>query len=142
MTKLQDFSKKITIVVRKDLEMWQVLNAVAHISAYFGNQLKEDFDTGEFFITKDGMSHPRNSQYPIVVLSADSKELHPFIQELRTRGLKSINFVCDMIETSDDAELEERIGSQDDAKLDYVGVGIFGDKDILKELTKKFRLWK
>jgi hypothetical protein len=119
-----------------------VLNAVGHISAYFGNQLEDDFDTGEFFITKDGVSHPRNSQYPIVVLSAEPKELYPLIQEIRTKGLKSINFVRDMIETSDDAELEERIGAQNDIDLDYVGVGIFGDKDVLKELTKKFRLWK
>lgn len=108
---LQDFSKKITIVVRNDLGTWQVLNAVGHISAYFGNQLKEDFDTGEFFITKDGVNHPRNSQYPIVVLSADQQELYLLIQDIRAKGLNSINFIRDMIETSDDAELEERIGA-------------------------------
>lgn len=142
MNRAQDFSKKITIVVRKDIESWQVLNTVAHVSAYFGNQLEDDFDTGEFFITKDGVSHPRNSQYPIVVLSADSRELYPFIQDVRAKGLKSINFVRNMIETSDDTELEERIGVQNDADLDYLGVGVFGDKDVLKELTKKFKLWK
>ncbi len=142
MTNPQDFSKKVTIVVRKDVEPWQVLNTVAHVSAYFGNQMEDDFDTGEFFITKDGVNHPRNSQYPIVVLRADSSELYPFVQDVRAKGLKSINFVRDMIETSDDAELEERIGVQNDASLDYLGVGIFGDKEVLKELTKKFKLWK
>ncbi len=142
MAKAQDFSKKITIVVRKDLENWQVLNTVGHISAYFGNQLKDDFGTGEYFVTKDGVNHPRNSQYPIVVVGAEKSELYPLVQEVRTRGLVSINFIREMIECEDDAELEEKISGQNDADLDYLGVGIFGGKDILKEITGKFKLWK
>jgi hypothetical protein len=142
MTKPQDFSKKITIVVRRDLENWQVLNTVGHIAAYFGNQLKDEFDTGEYFVTKDGVNHPRNSQYPIVVLSADAAKLYPLVQVVRAQGLSTINFIRDMIETTDDSELEQRVGTQDDKDLDYLGVGIFGDKDVLKELTKQFKLWK
>ena len=140
--KLQDFSKKITIVVKKDLETWQVLNTVGHVSAYFGNQLKDEFDTGKYFLTKDEVRHPRNSQYPIVVLTASSSDLYPLIQEVRKQNLSTINFIRDMIETSDDSELDDRIGAQNDKDLDYIGVGIFGSKDILKELTKKFKLWK
>lgn len=33
----QDFSKKVIIVVRKDLEGWQIANTIAHISAYLGS---------------------------------------------------------------------------------------------------------
>lgn len=142
MTKPQDFSKKITIVVRRDLENWQVLNTVGHISAYFGNQLKDDFGTGGYYITKDGVNHPRNSQYPIVVLAAEQADLYPLIQGVRARGLSTINFVRDMIECEDDAELVERISVVEDKDLDYLGVGIFGDKNTLKEITKKFKLWK
>ena len=87
MNKTQDFSNKIVTVVRKDLEPWQVLNTVAHISAYFGNQLKENFDTGESFVSKSNTAHPRNSQYAIVVLNADKKELYPLTLEIRKRNL-------------------------------------------------------
>lgn len=142
MTKPQDFSKKITIVVRKDLENWQVLNTVGHVSAYFGNQLKDDFGTGEYYITKDGVNHSRNSQYPIVVLAADQADLYPLIQRVRALDLPTINFIRDMIECEDDAELATRVSVVEDKNLDYLGVGIFGDKDVLKELTKKFKLWK
>lgn len=48
---MQDFSKKIVIVVDKNLESWQVLNTVAHISAYLGNKMKVKFGTGDFFET-------------------------------------------------------------------------------------------
>ena len=134
MDKVQDFSKRIVIVVRKDLESWQVLNTVAHISAYFGNQLKDNFGTGNYFLS--------NSQYAIVVLSANSEELYPLIQEIRRRNLLSINFIRDMIETTDDIELEKSISLKNDESLDYLGVGVFGDKKILKEITGSFKLWK
>ncbi|HEY4489966.1 MAG TPA: DUF2000 domain-containing protein [Candidatus Paceibacterota bacterium] len=142
MDKVQDFSKRIVIVVRKDLESWQVLNTVAHISAYFGNQLKDNFGTGNYFLSKDKITHPRNSQYAIVVLSANSEELYPLIQEIRRRNLLSINFIRDMIETTDDIELEKSISLKNDESLDYLGVGVFGDKKILKEITGSFKLWK
>ena len=142
MDKVQDFSKRIVIVVRKDLESWQVLNTVAHISAYFGNQLKDNFGTGNYFLSKDKITHPRNSQYAIVVLSANSEELYPLIQEIRRRNLLSINFIRDMIETTDDIELEKSISLKNDESLDYLGVGVFGDKNTLKEITGKFKLWK
>ncbi len=140
--KTQDFSKKIVIVVRKDLEPWQVLNTVGHISAYFGNQLKDDFGTGASFVSKDNTHHPRNSQYPIVVLSAEEKDLFPLTQEIKKRNLMTINFIRAMIETTDDSELEKVVSEKNDESLDYLGVGVFGDKNVLKEITGKFKLWK
>ena len=142
MNKIQDFTKKIVIVVRKDLESWQVLNTVAHISSYFGNQLKDNFDTGTSFISKNKTAHPRNSQYAIVILSAKKEELYPLTLEIRRRNLPSINFLKNMIETTDDSGLEKSISETEDESLDYLGVGVFGDKNILKEITGKFKLWK
>lgn len=142
MNKIQDFSKKIVIVVRKDLESWQVLNTVAHVSAYFGNQLKDNFDTGVSFVSKDNTHHPRNTQYAIVVLSAEEKDLYPLAQEIKKRGLMTINFVRAMIETTDDQELERVISEKSDSDLDYLGIGVFGEKNVLKEITGKFKLWK
>ncbi len=133
MTKIQDFSKKIVIVVRRDLESWQVLNTVGHISAYFGNQLKDDFDTGDSFVSKDGTHHPRNSQYPIVVLSAEEKDLYPLTQEIKKKGLMTINFIRGMIDIAEDLELEKDVLSKRDIELDYLGIGVFGIKTLLKK---------
>ncbi len=60
---LQDFTKRFAIVLNKDLPSWQVLNTVAHISAYLGNkiEIQSPFDTGKYFITQDQKQHPRNS---------------------------------------------------------------------------------
>lgn len=118
LTKMeQDFSKKIAIVVDKNLESWQVLNCVAHISAYLGNKMEDKFDTGDFFETKDGKSHPRNSQFPIIVLSGTFGQLTNLIGDVRDSGMLYIGFIKEMIETTNDEE-------------------------IVKSLTKKFSLWK
>ena len=37
----QDLDHRISIVVNKELPTWQALNAVAHVSAYYGNWLAE-----------------------------------------------------------------------------------------------------
>ncbi|MHB8652168.1 MAG: hypothetical protein ACYC8S_03475 [Minisyncoccota bacterium] len=56
----------MTIVVREDVASWQLTNTVGHIAAYLGNKMSVPFDTGEHFVSRDGTSFPRNSQFPVV----------------------------------------------------------------------------
>jgi hypothetical protein len=138
----QDFSKKIVIVIREDLPSWQVLNTVAHISAYLGNRIKEGFDTGEHFVTSDGAKHPRNSQYAIVALSAKSSQLPSLMTEVRKAQLPYLGFIREMIETTNDTEIEALLAKKEDKDIEYLGIGMFGEQDQIKALTKKFSLWK
>jgi hypothetical protein len=138
----QDFSKRIAIVIKKDIESWQVLNAASHIAAYLGNKMGDSFGTGEYFVTKDGKKHSRNSQYPIVIFSAKSGELKKFIEEVRASGLLYIGFFREMIETTDDGEIETIFENKLDQDVEYYGIGIFGENEKVKPLVKKFSLWK
>ena len=142
-TSAQDFSKKISIIVDKSLPSWQVLNTVGHVSAYFGNQLAENFDTGDFFTTKDSIHLPRNSQYPIVIMSANSsQQLQNLAAKVRPLvTVKAMFFIKEMIETTDDGELEQQVSLQNESELVYLGVGLFGTNEELKQLTNKFKLW-
>ena len=142
MDKTQDFSKKIAIVLRKDLENWQALNTTAHISAFLGNKIKDDFDSGEYFTTKDSKNHPRNSQYPIIVLAANPGQLMGLMENVRQSGLLYHGFIQEMIETTNDNEIVEILKDKNDSEIEYLGIGIFGDNNKVKELTKKFSLWK
>ena len=138
----QDFSKKIAIVARQDIAIWQVMNAVAHISAYMGNKMQESFDTGEYFITKDGKNHPRNSQYAIIVLDGTAEDLQNLMQEVRKTNLLFHGFIREMIETTDDEEITTILSKKADNEIEYLGVGMFGIKEEVDALTKKFSLWK
>ena len=138
----QDFSQKIAIVVNKNLEQWQVLNTVAHISAYLGNKLGEDFGTDDNFKTKDGINHPRNTQYAIIVLKAKPLQLPNFMAKVRDSGLLYHGFIREMIETTDDEEITKLLAQKADSETEYLGIGVFGPKDQVDGLTKNYQLWK
>jgi lysyl-tRNA synthetase class 2 len=141
-SKTQDFDNRIAIVINKDLENWQIANAISHISAYLGHKLDEKFGTGENFVTKDGKNHPRNSQYAIVILAANPGQMANFMQKVRESGLLYHGFIKEMIETTNDNEITEILAEKSDAEIEYLGVGIFGDNETLRKLTNKFSLYK
>ncbi len=142
MNTQQDFSKKIVIVIDKTLEQWQVLNAVAHISAYIGHKLSGDFATGDYFETKDLFQHPRNSQYPIILLRAKPTQLPNLISKVRESGLLYHGFIKEMIETTDDEEIIDMLSNKNDVEIEYLGIGIFGDIDKVNVLTKNYQTWR
>ena len=138
----QDFTRKMVIVVRKDLASWQSMNTVAHIAAYLSNKMREHFDTGEFFVTQDRHNHPRNTQYPIIVLSAKPGQMPNLMAKVRASGLLYLGYIEEMIETTDDAEIEQILAQKTDAEIVYLGIGVFGPNEEVAALTKKYSLWK
>ncbi len=139
---MQDFSKKMTIVLKDDVASWQLTNTIGHIAAYLGNKMSEPFDTGEYFVSKDGINFPRNSQFPIVVLKAASGQLKDLAVKLRGTGLNWIVYVREMIDMADDEKLAKALSSISSKEMNILGIGIFGPNDRLKELTGSLRLWK
>jgi hypothetical protein len=140
---LQDFEHRIILVIRNDIEGWQAANAIAHISAYLGNQLQDRFGTGTFFSTKDKVNHPRNSQYPIIVKRAKSNEqLQNLMQKVREANVLYHGFIREMIDYTDDSDLQKSLEKKNDGEIEYLGIGVFGPNDIVNTLTKKFGLWE
>lgn len=138
----QDFNQRITIVVPEELPFWQVLNTVGHISAYFGNQLKESFGTDSFFKTADEILIPRNTQYPIVILKTSKENLQSFALEMQSnQSVEKMFFIKEMIESTNDTRIEALVGLQLKEELEYLGVGLFGENKKIKSLTNSFKLW-
>lgn len=138
----QDFSKKMTIVLREDIASWQLTNTIGHIAAYLGNKMSDPFDTGEYFVSKDDVNFPRNSQFPIVTLRATKDELKDLAVKLRDTNLSWIVYVQEMVDMIDDDELAKALRTVPSEEMDILGIGIFGPQDELKELTNKLQLWK
>lgn len=141
-SKKQDFDKKFVVVLNKNLESWKLSNTIGHISAYLGNKLQEPFDTGKHFTTKDEKPLPRNSQYPVVTLSATNEQLHQFMQKVRESGLTYIGYVPEMIEFIDDQKLSKAISEKEEGEIGYCGIGVFGPKKVVDELTRGLELYK
>ncbi len=139
---VQDFSKKIVVVVNGELPNWQITNAIGHVSAYIGNQLKDSFGTGENFRTKDNKNHPRNTQFPIVVLSAKPGQMTNLLDKVRESGLLYHDFIREMIETSDDKKISDILADKHDSEIELLAIGFFGKNEDVDKLTKKFSLFK
>ena len=138
----QDFSKRIAIVVNRDLEQWQVLNTTAHISANFGNLLGENFGTAPFFVTQNNAKIPRNTQYPIIILGANTEELQQFaISSQNFVDVEIIYFIREMIETTSDKKIAKLLKTKNFKDIEFLGVGLFGENNIVKSLTNRFNLF-
>jgi hypothetical protein len=138
----QDFTKRFAIAVNKELPMWQILNTVAQIGQYLGNKLDAPFDTEGVFRSREGAEYPRNSQYPTIVFGATGAELKKFMPIVRESGLLYLAYLPEMVETTDDEEIEKLLGGKTDAEIEYYGIGVFGPDKTVKPLFKKFSLWK
>lgn len=138
----QDFSKRIVAVVNKELEPWQVANAASHMSAFHAHKMANDeFDSGDFFITKDNHQLPRNSQHPIMVKRAAHKDLHKLYRKAKETGIRVHVFVKEMIETNSDQEIIESLSVQQMEDVQIYGVALYGDNETVNSLTKHFQLW-
>lgn len=138
----QDFNHRITLIIRSDLETWQALNTASHLSAYFGNVLKERFGTAPFFTTEDGVELPRNTQFPIVILEASPEALKAFATKVHQENdIEKMFFIKEMIDTTNDDKIEALVSLQSEQEITYLGIGLFGDNKIIKKLTNAFKLW-
>lgn len=141
-TAKQDFSKKMVIVVDKELSGWQLTNTIGHISAYLGNNIsKDNFSSRPKFLVSDG-EITTNSQYPIVTLTSKSSQLVNLLKEVEGSNLIHIAYIEEMITHTDDEALQKSISSKNKEELKYLGIGIFGDKSEVEKLTKKYSLFK
>ncbi len=138
----QDFSKKMTIIVREDVVSWQLTNTVAHIAAYLANKMTESFDTGKYFTSQDGVDFPRNSQYGIVALKATNAEIKELALKAKESKMLWIVYVQEMIDMIDDVELGNALKTKKFNDMNILGIGFFGPKEELKSLTGKLKLWK
>ncbi|HOY46695.1 MAG TPA: DUF2000 family protein [Candidatus Dojkabacteria bacterium] len=138
----QDKSRKMVLVLNKELKGWELTNTIGHLSAYLGSRVGENITSRPTFTTQDGKELPANSQYPIITLAAKSSQLIDLMDKLNKESLQFLIYVDEMIKFSDDVQLAKMISQKELDKLNILGIGIFGENDKINILTKKFSLWK
>lgn len=139
----QDFTKRIVAVVAKELEPWQVANAVAHMSAIIGNEVdKAELTSGDVFVGSDGIAIPRNSQFPIVIKRADQKQLHKLHKQVAEAGLLHHVFVQEMQLTTNDQEIIDKLKDQPIEDTTFYGVTFFTTNEEADKLAKNYQLYR
>ena len=142
-TRPQDFSKRIVTVLNGGLEPWRAANAIANMNAILGNEVPKDYlVSGDYFVTEDNMTLPRNPQFPTIIMRADEQQLHKLYAQVRGFHLKHHVFIKEMQDTSNDQEIAERVSHEPVDKVEFYGITFLATNDIADKLTKGLQLWK
>lgn len=135
-------TKRFVAVLNKKIDTGKLMNALGHMTA----GLAGGFGKGEEmtfleYKDKDGGIHPHISHFPFIVLRADnSSQIRTIRNEAIKRGIIFTDFTSTMtVGTS--AEQVERTGNTNEAELEYYGICLFGETEILREFTGKFSLF-
>ena len=135
---------KFAVVLSKKIPPAAALNACAHMTATLvaraDDETKEHMSFVEY-ADADGNAHPV-SALPLVVLSArNSGQLRTARLDAIRAGLSHVDFTATMTQDTF-AEQMARTQATREADLDYWGLGVFGSKQDVDPITRKFSLWR
>lgn len=138
-----ELENKFVAVLNKKVPVGSLMNALGHMAAglvgSYPNIPEMRFDS---YIDQNGGDHKSISDHPFIILSADnSNQIRTFRQALMTAGIHFVDFTSTMT-VGTYAEQKERTKATPEEQLEYYGICMFGNKNIIGPLTKRFSLWR
>lgn len=134
--------KRFVAVISKKVEVGRAVNVLGHLSVSLANQLSDDDAVYTDYHDLDGNLHPNISHYPFIVLRADnSNKIRKLRQEALDRGIPFSDFTHTMVEGGSEVQ-QQTTKNTSEAELEYLGICLFGETENLRELTKKFSLYR
>ncbi len=134
-------NKKFVAILNKNLSQAIIMNALAHMSACLVSKYS-DIKEMSFvdYVDKDGNKHPV-SALTFIILEGNSNKIRELRKEAIANGIHFVDFTNTMTQGTYVEQLE-RTKNNSEAELEYYGICLFGEKEKINPLTKKFSLWK
>jgi hypothetical protein len=134
---------KFVVLVNKNLEVGQAMNAIAHscagLAAAAPEALREKMSFIDF-TDKDHVVHPSISGLSLIVLRGTDGEL----KKARRKFIENNVLFTDFVETMTGGtymEQLEKTADKETEALEYFCVAAFGEKAVIDPITKRFSLW-
>ncbi|MBI2572789.1 DUF2000 domain-containing protein [Candidatus Woesearchaeota archaeon] len=135
-------NKKLVAVLNEKIEVGKVMNALAHMSLGFGGMVGQEVLFLKNYKDADNGDHAYISGRPYIILQArNSNQLRTLRQAALQHKIQFVDFTSTMTEGTYEDQIK-RSSETKEADLDYWGIVLFGEKELVSELTKKFSLWK
>lgn len=132
---------KASVIIADDLPPGLATNAAALVGAAFGNRLK--FLTGPDVTDRSGEAHTGLTWLPFTMLKADRTTVQAIRQQASAHPSLLIVDVPEQAQmTRVYEDFSQRIASAEREELQYLAVGLYGDRSIVTALTKKISLYK
>ena len=131
---------KFVAVLNKKIESGKIMNALAHLNVGLINTYK-DKDMGVINYTDGDEGSHFASKYPYIILKAEnSNKIRTLRNALIEKKIPFTSFTSAMTIGGWEEQVARSKGTKE-IDLEYYGVCMFGEKNELDELTKKFSLW-
>lgn len=133
------FENKLVAVLNKSAESGKTINALAHMCIGFGAHLGTDPLQLINYQDADGNDHSLISKMPFIILQASSNKIRKLRAETITKNIQYVDFT-DTMTVGNYTEQLERTAKTKEENLIYYGIILFGNWNVVSELTKKFSL--
>jgi Protein of unknown function (DUF2000) len=135
---------KFVIVLNKKLEPGTALNACAHMAATL--VARADDETRKHmsfvdYVDADGNVHPVSALSLVVLSAKNASQVRTARLEVIQAGLPYVDFTETMTKDTY-AEQMDRTRATRQEDLDYWGLCMFGAREIIDPITRKFSLWR
>jgi hypothetical protein len=127
------FPTRVALVLRDDLEPWQVANVAAFLASGVAS---DPALAGEAYVDADGTSYAPLLGQPIVVLEGDLEVLRGVRSRAVARELLTAVFDAGMFRTGHDAANRDVVAAAAGDHLDLVGVAVHGAKNQVDRVLK------
>ncbi|HEV7702286.1 MAG TPA: lysine--tRNA ligase [Candidatus Paceibacterota bacterium] len=134
----------VTAIVNSGIQMeeWQVLNTIAHLSASFAGRSKNNLFKFDSVKTGDNKNIKLNIQHAILIKKAESSDqIRDISEQAEKEGLEIAHFTKEMIETTNDNKVAEMTKGKNYKDVDFFGLLIFGPKSKVEALTSGLKLY-
>ena len=135
--------KKIVAIIATNVEPEVALNIVGHLSISIGKYSNEEIMGRPIIKDSSNVSHLGISRFPFIITKVKPQKLKMAIEKAKnTPNLLVADYPREMLETRTDEELVGAISCKRNEELEYLGAIIYGDTNLVNEITGKFQLWK
>jgi len=135
--------KKIVGIIASNVEPAVALNVIGHLAVSIGKYSDNEIMGQPNIFDKSGINHLGISKFPFIITKVKAGKLKNTIESAKKNPqLLVADYPKDMLDTRTDEELVEAINQKENDKLEYLGAVIYGDTEVINELTGKFQLWR
>jgi len=127
--------------MNEKIEPGVIMNALGHMCIGFGAHIGKDLLRLTDYADADGGSHSNISEIPFIILKTNSNKIRSLRLAAVQEGIQFVDFIHTMTAGTYQEQIE-RSKLTKESDLIYYGIVLFGDRDKVAELTKKFSLWK
>ncbi len=135
---------KFVVLLNKKIESGVALNAAAHMAACLAARANEEERSTMTFVDyqdADGNKHPTSALSLIVLQANNSNQIRQARPITIEKGMLHTDFLESMTKDTY-VEQMERTKQLKENGLEYWGLCLFGKKEEVDSITRKFNLWR